>query len=130
MIVIGSSLKVAPVSELVGHIPHHVPLILINREPVYHYHRSFDIQLLGYCDGIVRDLCRRLEWELPDDTVPVGTVDETVQHVEPHIYLYEGYKFDHGRHGRIFFDDESDEGSTESDTESEGEETDLENIEK
>jgi NAD-dependent histone deacetylase SIR2 len=51
--VIGSSLKVAPVSELVGFIPHAIPIILLNREPVYHLHHSFDVQLLGYCDQIV-----------------------------------------------------------------------------
>lgn len=63
LIVIGTSLKVAPVSELVGHIPHSTPVILINRTPVLHL--AMDIQLLGNSDEIVDHLCKRLDWQLP-----------------------------------------------------------------
>ncbi|MCO5566151.1 hypothetical protein L7F22_019827 [Adiantum nelumboides] len=63
LIVIGTSLKVAPVSELVGHIPHSTPVILINRTPVLHL--AMDIQLLGNGDEIVDYLCKRLDWQLP-----------------------------------------------------------------
>ncbi|PWN33067.1 DHS-like NAD/FAD-binding domain-containing protein [Meira miltonrushii] len=63
LIVMGTSLRVAPVSELVGHIPHSTPVILINRTPVTHL--AMDIQLLGNGDEIVDYLCKRLDWQLP-----------------------------------------------------------------
>ena len=124
MLVIGSSLKVEPVSNLVGEIvPHHVPLVLINKEPVYHLYRSFDVQLIGYCDGVVKDLCDRLEWDLgisksettAETAGTESTEDESIVHVPPHIYLYKGHKFDHERHYRIVYDDDSDEYGTDSD---------------
>ena len=39
-------------------IPHEVPQILINREPLPHL--NFDVELLGDCDGIINELCHRL----------------------------------------------------------------------
>lgn len=39
-------------------LPADVPQILINREPLSHL--SFDVELLGDCDVIVNELCRRL----------------------------------------------------------------------
>lgn len=63
LIIIGTSLQVAPVSELVGHIPHRTPVILINKTPVVHI--GIDIQLLGDADGIVEYLCKKLQWVLP-----------------------------------------------------------------
>ncbi|KAI8915631.1 DHS-like NAD/FAD-binding domain-containing protein [Gorgonomyces haynaldii] len=62
LIVIGSSLKVAPVADVKDHIPSQVPQILINREALPHM-RSFDIQLIGYSDAIVKELVRLLGWE-------------------------------------------------------------------
>lgn len=41
-----------------GSIPHEVPQILINREPLPHLH--FDVELLGDCDVIINELCQRL----------------------------------------------------------------------
>jgi NAD-dependent histone deacetylase SIR2 len=64
LIVMGTSLKVAPVSELVGHIPHRTPVILINKTPVLHM-GTLDIQLLGDADVIVEYICSRLNWSLP-----------------------------------------------------------------
>jgi NAD-dependent histone deacetylase SIR2 len=63
LIVMGTSLKVAPVSELVGHIPHQTPVILINKTPILHM--GMDIQLLGDSDEIVKYLCNRLKLDLP-----------------------------------------------------------------
>lgn len=63
LIVIGTSLRVAPVSELVGHIPHTTPVILINKTPVLHM--AMDIQLLGDADTIVKYICQKLNWSLP-----------------------------------------------------------------
>ena len=45
-----------------------VPQILINREPLHHF--NFDVELLGNCDAIIHELCRRLgdEWaDIPED---------------------------------------------------------------
>jgi NAD-dependent SIR2 family protein deacetylase len=118
MIIMGSSLKVAPVSELVGFIPHSVPVILINREPVYHLHHSFDVQLLGYCDQIVKELCRRLGWQLTATTAhneesesansSSNDDDENVKppaFIPPHIYLFEGAKFDQQKHQRALLEE-------------------------
>ncbi|XP_073404235.1 NAD-dependent protein deacetylase sirtuin-1 [Dendrobates tinctorius] len=58
LIVIGSSLKVRPVALIPSSIPHEVPQILINREPLPHLH--FDIELLGDCDVIINELCQSL----------------------------------------------------------------------
>jgi NAD-dependent deacetylase sirtuin 1 len=41
-----------------GHIAEDVPQILINREPLRHM--TFDVELLGDCDVIVTELCKRL----------------------------------------------------------------------
>ncbi|KAK9400574.1 NAD-dependent protein deacetylase sirtuin-1 [Crotalus adamanteus] len=46
LIVIGSSLKVRPVALIPSSIPHDVPQILINREPLPHLH--FDVELLEH----------------------------------------------------------------------------------
>ncbi|KAF8587866.1 SIR2-domain-containing protein [Ramaria rubella] len=67
LIVMGTSLKVTPVSEILSHIPHSVPQILINKTPIKHM--NADIVLLGNADSIVDFLCTTaLGWELP----PIG----------------------------------------------------------
>lgn len=71
LIVMGSSLKVSPVSEIMSQIPHSVPQILINRTPITHM--TFDIQLLGNCDEIVPELCRMLNWDLKHPKLPGGS---------------------------------------------------------
>ncbi|KAL6304547.1 SIR2-domain-containing protein [Sparassis latifolia] len=64
LIVIGTSLKVSPVSEILAHLPHSVPQILINKTPIKHINP--DIVLLGNADDVVQHLCRKLGWDLPD----------------------------------------------------------------
>ncbi|KAI9874872.1 MAG: NAD-dependent histone deacetylase sir2, partial [Pleopsidium flavum] len=68
VIVIGTSLKVAPVSEVVGFLPPDVPQIYISRTPVSHV--NFDVDMLGDCDVVVAELCKRAGWELKHDMVP------------------------------------------------------------
>jgi NAD-dependent histone deacetylase SIR2 len=105
LIVIGTSLKVSPVSEILSHLPHSVPQILINKTPVRHINP--DIVLLGNADDIVQHLCDQLSWELPP---PVGkrlevpsvarppkrTSGEMMGKPEPtrvaksHVWLFEG----------------------------------------
>ncbi|KAF2771657.1 SIR2-domain-containing protein [Teratosphaeria nubilosa] len=68
VIVIGTSLKVAPVSDMPNYLPHKVPHIYISREPVTHI--NFDIQLIGDCDHVVFELCRRAGWRLEHEMIP------------------------------------------------------------
>jgi len=72
VIVIGTSLKVAPVSEVVPFLPPNIPQIYISRTPVSHV--NFDIDLLGDCDIVVSELCRRAGWDLDHEMVPEGQV--------------------------------------------------------
>ena len=58
LIIMGSSLKVKPVSLVSELLPSDIPQILINRERLPH--KSFDIELLGNCDVIINELCARL----------------------------------------------------------------------
>lgn len=85
LIVMGTSLKVAPVSEILGHIPHSTPVILINKTPILHL--ATDIMLLGDCDRIVEYLCRKLGWNLPSiqpsrDVVGTQAAEEVKHKVE------------------------------------------------
>ncbi|KAF7983747.1 hypothetical protein HWV62_19721 [Athelia sp. TMB] len=91
LLVIGTSLNVAPVSDVVGapifyyfnedilmtastaHVPHSVPQILINKTPV---------MLLGNADAIVQYLCAELEWELPKPPTPTLS-HQSSHHPEP-----------------------------------------------
>ncbi|EJS44393.1 sir2p [Saccharomyces arboricola H-6] len=63
LICIGTSLKVAPVSEIVNMVPAHVPQVLINRDPVKH--AEFDLSLLGYCDDIAAMVAQKCDWAIP-----------------------------------------------------------------
>ncbi|CAF9934336.1 MAG: NAD-dependent histone deacetylase sir2 [Heterodermia speciosa] len=68
VLVIGTSLKVAPVSEVVGFLPRETPQVYISREACSHV--DFDVDLLGDCDVVVAELCRRLGWELKHEMIP------------------------------------------------------------
>lgn len=68
VIVIGTSLKVTPVSEIVSWLPSHIPQIYVSRQAVSHI--NFDIDLLGDCDIVVTELCRRLGWPFKHEMVP------------------------------------------------------------
>ncbi|XP_067671872.1 NAD-dependent protein deacetylase sirtuin-1-like [Haliotis asinina] len=78
LIVIGSSLKVRPVALIPNSLPSSVPQILINREPLSHM--NFDVELLGDCDCIISELCKRLGsgWShLADKTPPLVQIRRT-----------------------------------------------------
>lgn len=64
LISIGTSLKVAPVADIVDKIPHYVPQILINKDPIEHC--NFDVSLLGYCDEVISFIANKLgdDWKL------------------------------------------------------------------
>lgn len=85
VLVIGTSLKVAPVSEVVGFLPRDTPQVYISREPCSHV--DFDVDLLGDCDVIVAELCRRAGWELEHEMIPQGRKVD--------VQLIEGYTSRH-----------------------------------
>ncbi|TPX31311.1 hypothetical protein SmJEL517_g05331 [Synchytrium microbalum] len=91
LIVMGSSLKVAPVGDVMHRIPHDVPQILINMESLPHM-MNFDVQLLGDCDTIVSYLCRQLGWTLPVPEggfrVPPAVMDSYTQQILPNKYVF------------------------------------------
>ncbi|KAI8443919.1 DHS-like NAD/FAD-binding domain-containing protein, partial [Phakopsora pachyrhizi] len=66
VIVMGTSLAVSPVSDILDYVAEDVPQILINRDPIRGV--NFDICCLGDSDLIVRELCKRLGdgWRLDD----------------------------------------------------------------
>ncbi len=70
LIVMGTSLQVAPVSRILSYLPPHVPQVLINRDhvlPLAHLSDGFDLKLLGNCDDIVDYICHSLQWGLGSD---------------------------------------------------------------
>ncbi|KAJ1824245.1 NAD-dependent histone deacetylase sir2 [Coemansia sp. RSA 2599] len=71
LLVMGSSLKVAPVSDIMSHLPHSVPQVVINKTPILHL--NFDVQLLGDADDIVAYLARACGWELKHPRIPGGS---------------------------------------------------------
>jgi len=85
VIVIGTSLKVAPVSEVVPYLPAHIPQMYISRTAVSHV--NFDIDMLGDCDVVVTELCRRLGWDLDHHMV---SKDQKIE-----VKLQDGYMSRH-----------------------------------
>lgn len=59
LLVLGTSLQVAPIARIPKFFRDGVPRILVNRELVNY---DFDIELLGDCDEVVRELRRVLGW--------------------------------------------------------------------
>ncbi|EGO20743.1 hypothetical protein SERLADRAFT_442077 [Serpula lacrymans var. lacrymans S7.9] len=109
LLVIGTSLKVSPVSEIISHLPHSVPQILINKTPIRHINP--DIVLLGNADEIVHHLCEQIGWDLPPPPTKIGhpnlevpphpkstkrSSQEIIDRAEPrrvgdsHVWLFEG----------------------------------------
>ena len=89
LICIGTSLKVAPVSEIIGVLPQTVPQVYISKTPVKHI--EFDVTLLGHCDDIIRDLVRRCGYILTHEKFEGGRSDvgEGVEWQELQPGLYE-----------------------------------------
>lgn len=73
VIVIGTSMTVAPVSEIPMALAEDIPHIYISRAPVEHM--EFDITLLGDCDVVVAELARRAGWELVHPMLQKTDVD-------------------------------------------------------
>ncbi|CAM9367689.1 unnamed protein product [Chrysoparadoxa australica] len=68
LLVLGTSLKVAPISKILQCLPHQIPQVLINMEMVRApkgIHEGFDLNLLGTCDEVVSYICTSLGWAIP-----------------------------------------------------------------
>lgn len=85
LICIGTSLKVAPVSEVTKIVPPDIPQIYISKTPAKHC--NFEVSMLGPCDDVVELLCSKLGWalnhemakrpsDMPDDEFPSGCIRE------------------------------------------------------
>ncbi|KAI9906111.1 hypothetical protein PsorP6_014252 [Peronosclerospora sorghi] len=121
VLVMGSSLKVNPVRSIVGRFKKNTPMILINREPVGRPH-AFDVELLGYSDEIVLELCRLLDWELPQPDPalfghlslpsPAASTPRAYDFVPPSRHLFHGAK---STYASSSDDDESSDEGLESD---------------
>ncbi|KAK5074351.1 NAD-dependent histone deacetylase sir2 [Lithohypha guttulata] len=64
VLVMGTSLKVRPVRTMVVDFPPHIPQLWINKTRFNGYESdmpgvSFDIELIGECDVVVEELCKR-----------------------------------------------------------------------
>ena len=75
---IGTSLQVAPVSDVMRCVPRHIPQVYISKTTIEHM--QFDLSLLGPCDDIISDICARCEWDLQHPDIPGGsTLSEEYQ---------------------------------------------------
>ena len=63
LLVIGTSLAVAPVSNIPNQLSSDIPAVLINREVVGNQY-EFDVNLLGDCDDVCSTLATKLNWKL------------------------------------------------------------------
>jgi hypothetical protein len=62
LVIIGTSLKVAPVNDMLLVIPPTIPQIWISKERCQREGVKVDIELLGECDVIIDEICRRAGW--------------------------------------------------------------------
>lgn len=80
IVVMGTSLKVAPVSDLLTHMPPSVPVVLINRTPIVHM--AMDVMLLGDSDRVVEYLSTRMGLS----TMPIQAEPQRVG--QRYVYIY------------------------------------------
>ncbi|KAK9389771.1 DHS-like NAD/FAD-binding domain-containing protein [Lipomyces mesembrius] len=88
LICIGTSLKVAPVSEIIRVLPGHIPQIYISRTPCTH--AEFDVSLLGNCDDVVEYICNKLGegWELKHEMITENGFNGEVAKTADRIYKF------------------------------------------
>lgn len=63
IVIVGTSLKVEPVNEMLLNIPHTVPQIWISKDRCLREGVKVDIELLGECDVVLEEIARRAGWE-------------------------------------------------------------------
>ncbi|KAK9245517.1 DHS-like NAD/FAD-binding domain-containing protein [Lipomyces tetrasporus] len=88
LICIGTSLKVAPVSEIIRVLPSHIPQIYISRTPCTH--AEFDVSLLGNCDDVVEYICKELGegWELTHEMIAENAFNGEVAKTADRTYTF------------------------------------------
>ncbi|ETL35726.1 hypothetical protein L917_12015 [Phytophthora nicotianae] len=97
LLVMGTSLKVAPVMEIPGYLPSHIPQVVINKTALKKKklkskklstggtmsrvsgkrggkkdedeEEEFDMSLLGDCDDIIRYICAQAGWDLDPNAI-------------------------------------------------------------
>lgn len=105
LIVIGTSLSVAPISKVIGYLPANIPRILINRTIVHPQHQAssstaegtmdddndeteepdfrdnyvFDAYLLGNCDDVTRALVKKLRAEEESEGAPLHNMQDDLE---------------------------------------------------
>lgn len=104
LIVMGSSLKVKPVSLVSELLPSDVPQILINREHLPH--KTFDIELLGNCDVILNELCSRLT-KIDPSFQPLKTQTERSLTEIPYETIRQSIKPPEPKKRKVDIDDQS-----------------------
>jgi NAD-dependent deacetylase sirtuin 1 len=87
VIVMGSSLQVAPVSSFTKCFPPEVPIVLINMERIYHI-GPFTASLLGDCQAICCYLAKKLNWDISD--VSKGT--DMIKTSDP-VFYHPNFEF-------------------------------------
>lgn len=88
LIAIGTSLQVAPVSQIMVNAPANVPQVLINRDPITD--SDFDVNLLGLCDDVAVLLSEKLGWDLNHqdfDKIKKRGVTVLEDEEEPGLYV-------------------------------------------
>lgn len=63
VLVLGTSLKVAPVASIPDWVKSDVPRVLINREIVGTFNGDKDVFVEGDCDESIRKICKMIGWE-------------------------------------------------------------------
>lgn len=96
-------------SELLSHIPHRIPQILINRDPVPHVMDRIDLALLGDCDKVIEWIKDELD-DRPSNQQPKQLFDEI-----GHVWALEGANLEHKWIQKVknFFDEQESEGEEE-----------------
>ena len=92
VLVLGTSLQVAPVARIPELFKNKVPRILVNRETVDY---DFDIELLGDCDVIVNALKRHLKWDEEEGGKSIGDDNDenemdVLRFVPPRRFMFKG----------------------------------------
>ena len=116
VVVMGTSLKVAPVSRIVEMVDENVPQILINREVVGQPH-EFDVELLGDCDVVALALAKQLGWKLGCDSDMNISHRTSEKADKTHRYLFQGGVDTDSDSEDSDSDDESKDNSTSPDCE-------------
>ena len=117
LIIVGTSLKVQPVCNVVELVGANVPQILINRNRLAG-RNGFDVELLGDCDIIIAEIEKALGWS--EKSANSAEIFTGLQGSEPWVWKFEG----------AVVDVDSSSGSESSDSEPDScENDDLENDE-